>query len=146
MANPIPKYTLWEAINTAITLGMRALDEIRTLARTPGPKGDPGLGFEDMECVQTDERTMEFRLSRGKDMVCVGKMHVPAMIYRGVFGSAPSYGRGDVVTWGGSAWVALKDTSAKPEHSSDWQLAVKRGRDGKDTVSLPPAPDKPVKL
>src|SRR5262249_39471827 len=41
MQNPIPKYTLWEAIGAALSVGMKALTEVRDLARQPGPQGDP---------------------------------------------------------------------------------------------------------
>ena len=65
MANLVPKYKLGEAISVAIALGTRAIEEIRTLARTPGPKGDPGLGFDDLDFVQVDERNFELRFTRG---------------------------------------------------------------------------------
>jgi hypothetical protein len=37
-----------------------------------------------------------------------------------------------VVTHDGCAWVALKETKAKPchENKDDWQLLVRKGRDG----------------
>ena len=41
--------------------------------------------------------------------------------------------RGAVVTMDGSLWIAkAAATEAKPGTSDDWQLMVKRGRDGKD--------------
>ena len=44
-----------------------------------------------------------------------------------------TYVRGDAVTWGGSLWIAQKETSAKPDSpESGFRLAVKKGRDGKD--------------
>ena len=42
MSKLMPKYTPWEAISVALDLGKRALEEIRTLARTPGPQGPAG--------------------------------------------------------------------------------------------------------
>lgn len=51
---------------------------------------------------------------------------------RGVW-TERGYERGDGVTWGGSFWIAQKDTETKPDTpKSDWRLAVKRGRDAKD--------------
>jgi hypothetical protein len=44
------------------------------------------------------------------------------------------FASGSLVTFKGSAFIAQCDTSAKPEESRDWRLAVKRGRDGKDAV------------
>ena len=47
-----------------------------------------------------------------------------------------AYEAGDMVVWGGSMWVATKDTTAKPDmntaESRAWKLCVKRGRDGKE--------------
>ncbi len=61
--------------------------------------------------------------------------------YKGVW-KAEAYKRGNAVTWGGSLWIALRDTEVKPETNADWQLAVKRGRDGKDGE----APKGPAKV
>lgn len=38
----------------------------------------------------------------------------------------------NVVTFGGSIWIAQRDTTVKPGDGADWRLAVKRGRDGSD--------------
>ena len=40
--------------------------------------------------------------------------------------------RGNTVTWGGSLWLAMRDTTSKPGGGDDWKLVVKRGADGKD--------------
>lgn len=48
-----------------------------------------------------------------------------AMVYRGVFQRAMSYEKGNMVTHQGSAWIALRDTDAKPGDGDAWQLAVK---------------------
>lgn len=39
---PAPQYTLHEAIGVCLRMGQLALDEVRALARMPGPKGDRG--------------------------------------------------------------------------------------------------------
>lgn len=60
-------------------------------------------------------------------------MQLPVLIYRGVYKDAEEYQRGDVVTWGGSAWHCNKPTKSAPrENTEDWQLMVKEGRRGKD--------------
>lgn len=52
--------------------------------------------------------------------------------YRGTFKSGEFYREGEAVTHKGSLWIALADTSADPGgQQSGWQLAVKRGRDGR---------------
>jgi integrin beta 3 len=54
------------------------------------------------------------------------------VLYRGIFKEGSEYEQGDMVTWGGSTWVAQSDTKAKPGDGEEWRLAVKKGRDGKD--------------
>ncbi len=56
----------------------------------------------------------------------------PAMKYCGVFDATKVYHVGDFVTDGGSLWhCADTNIGARPGSSEAWQLAVKRGRDGK---------------
>jgi hypothetical protein len=56
----------------------------------------------------------------------------PTKEYRGVWREG-SYQRGDEVTHDGSRWIALADTATRPgTPNSQWQLSVKRGRNGKD--------------
>ena len=61
----------------------------------------------------------------------------PLVLDAGVYKPDVAYVRGDGVTWRGSLWIAQCDTSAEPEKSRDWRLAVKRGRDGKDGATGP---------
>jgi hypothetical protein len=41
-AIPAPSYTLFEGLGTGLALARRALDEVRALARAPGPEGKRG--------------------------------------------------------------------------------------------------------
>jgi hypothetical protein len=134
---PAPRYTIWQAINAALDLGMRALEEIRTLARQPGPPGRDGkngldgLSLDDMTMEYDGERTFTFKFSRG-NVVKEFPFVIPFPIDRGVYKSDVTYQRGDTVTFGGSAWIAQRETTDKPETTDAWRLSVKRGRDGKD--------------
>lgn len=96
-----------------------------------GRDGADGLGFDNMEVLHDGERGFTLRFSRGEQIV-ERSFSIPVVLDRGVFKSDAAYQKGDAVTWGGSMWIAQKDTSAKPETGDDWRLAVKRGRDGKD--------------
>jgi len=72
------------------------------------------------------------------------EIRTKAVIYRGVF-KAGDYFAGDMVTWGGSVWHALKDTNVQPGGGCpDWQLAVKKGEPGKAARSEDPPARKPV--
>lgn len=114
------------------------------LAGAPGVKGldgkDGSNGKDGVDALDLDDFEVEakdggrefvFRLRRGDRVIERGV--VTAMpLDRGVFRPGESYRKGDTVTWGGSAWVAQRDTDAKPETDDSWRLAVKRGRDGRD--------------
>jgi hypothetical protein len=57
----------------------------------------------------------------------------PALDYTGLHEPGRSYRKGQAVSHGGSVWIAMHDMPNAPgTPNSGWQLAVKRGRDGKD--------------
>lgn len=88
----------------------------------PGEKGERGV-----DGIGTPEE-LDARIElRFRDLV----VRSFADVYRDVYRADESYTRGDVVTWGGSLWLAKADTRAKPEQSPDWKLIVKRGADAR---------------
>jgi hypothetical protein len=69
----------------------------------------------------------------------VERIESKGVVYRGLFNLSDDYTRGDLVTHGGSIFHAVKDTRGiAPAHEGErgadypWQLACRRGRDGKD--------------
>lgn len=68
----------------------------------------------------------------------------PGLVYRGIWKSGETYQPGENVTYGGSLWMCLQTTSARPgdaqAEARAWQLAVKKGSDGRDGKSGPPGP------
>jgi hypothetical protein len=56
----------------------------------------------------------------------------PKQEYKGVWASGAEYGQSSTVTHAGSAWIAWRKTREQPGTGADWQLMVKKGRDGKD--------------
>ena len=64
----------------------------------------------------------------------------------GVWKEGASYVQGDVITMGGSAFIAQQDTSEKPGRSDHWRLAVKRGTDGRDARGADEKPREPVRF
>lgn len=58
----------------------------------------------------------------------------PRIHYRGVWEAGSHYAEGATVTHKGGLWIALEnDPPAEPgDGVSGWQLAVKRGRDGRN--------------
>ncbi len=110
-----------------------------------GKDGADALGFDDLSIEFDGERDFKFVMVRGEARKEFGPYSMPVLIDRGVWREA-EYKRGDVTSWGGSAWIAQRDTSDKPETSDAWRLAVKRGRDGRDGILKPPKPPETVKL
>lgn len=98
----------------------------------PGQDGKDGLGFDDINVEFDGERSFKLIFTRGELRKEFGAFKLPVVVDRGVWKDG-AFERGDGVTWGGSFWIAQKNTETKPDTpGSDWRLAVKRGRDGKD--------------
>ena len=106
-----------------------------------GEKGDPGRDGKDGMSLENfdaqfaeDGRTLILSLSDG-ERVIRRELRLAVVIYRGLFQAGRKYAEGDSVTYGGSLWIAKRETNQSPGNdSADWQLAAKRGRDGKDAV------------
>jgi hypothetical protein len=58
----------------------------------------------------------------------------PTLRYCGVWKGDVGYGEGAAVTHDGSVWIAkaIASPGARPGENNAWQLAVKRGKDGRD--------------
>jgi integrin beta 3 len=97
----------------------------------PGARGEDGFGFDEFEAEYDGERAFKFIFIRGERRKEFA-FNFPVPIERGVYEGGRLYQRGDIVSFGGSFWIAQRDTKAYPETNKDWRLAVKRGRDGKD--------------
>jgi hypothetical protein len=124
----------------ALEFERRAQDALqKAIDKIPVPKdgkdgkdGRDGVGFDDLQVELDGQKTVIFKLQRG-DIVKEFGLTLPMIIDCGIYKEDRSYAAGDGVTWGGSFWIAQKETSAKPDSpDSGWRLAVKRGRDGKD--------------
>lgn len=94
-------------------------------------RGADGMGFDDMAVEYDGERTIALVLTRG-DRVLRKEIVLPIVLDRGIWKEGTTYVRGDSISYGGSTFIVQVDeTTARPETSKDWRLAVKRGRDGK---------------
>lgn len=97
-----------------------------------GKDGLDGLGFDDVVQEFDGERRVTLSFARGDRKKTMATLVFPTVIDRGIWKEGHAYERGDSVSWGGSLFIAQRDTKAKPELSDDWRLAAKRGRDGKE--------------
>lgn len=92
-----------------------------------GAEGQPGMTREEFELAiaAAEERGEE----RGARLAVVRTL---ADVHEGVWKVGASYQRGAVVTWQGSSFVAMADTTGQPGSSPDWRPLANKGRDGKD--------------
>lgn len=113
----------------------------------PRPKdGLDGVNFDDMDInFDTESKELLITAVRGENAK-QWKFFVPMLTDQGVYKEGTDYLKSDGVTFGGSFWIAQKDTSAKPGTNEDWRLAVKKGRDGKDRPVEPKGPSNSVEL
>jgi hypothetical protein len=116
----------------------------KSLGIVVGQKGEPGrdgvdgrdgVGFQDLdETYEDDGRVLVRRFIHDGVVVREFRHNTKQLVYRGVYEVDKTYAAGDAVTWGGAVWIAKCETSAKPDdhgHVRDWQLAVKRGAEGR---------------
>ena len=117
----------------------RAQDTLqRAVERLPRPKnGDPGkdgLSLEDFDAVVKDDGRTVVLSMKSRETVFTKELRLSIPVPRGVY-KAGTYEKDDVVTWGGSWWIALQDTAEAPGgESKHWRLSIKRGRDGRDST------------
>lgn len=129
--------TKGETIKLGIVVGRDGKD---------GEKGADGRDLSDVEIDYDGHRTVTIKAKSG-EVAKAYKLAVP--MDAGYYRDGMECEKGDVVTHNGSAWIALRDTKAKPcaENKDDWRLFARKGRDGidgKNGRDLGPAP--PVKL
>src|ERR1051325_5012058 len=108
------------------------LDEAikRYVRENPIHQGRDGLGFDDLDVRYDGERNITLCFQRGEEKKEFS-FSLNVSIYRGVYKHDVQYEQGDMVTWNGSVWYARQATKNNPNHNGDWQLAVKKGSDGK---------------
>lgn len=127
-----------------LDLERRSADVLqRAIDRMPLPKdgkdgekgadGKDGLGWDEFDW-EYDELGHLYAVAKRDGSV--KRARVPDLVYREIFKEGQSYQRGELVTWGGSMWVALEDNdgSVKPDEQpkdrKKWVLCVMRGRQG----------------
>lgn len=100
-----------------------------------GENGRDALPLESFDLMLSDDgRTVTVKMQAGETVV-EKSLKIAAVLDRGVFSAEKSaeYEAGDGTTYGGCYWIAQKDApEGVPGSSTDWRLAVKKGRDGKD--------------
>ena len=108
-----------------------------------GPKGEPGRNASDLNYLQDyigEQIARIFQTSKvttddgGRTLRCafgdtIHEIKTATVLDAGPWKEGATYLPGDGVTFGGSFFIAKAETQARPAESSDWRLAVKRGKD-----------------
>lgn len=89
-------------------------------------------GVQNIAIVQDpdDPRRIAIGIKQSNGEIVEQELHIPMVLYKGVFKEGEPYRQGDAVTWARHLWIAGKDTTDKPDFGGSWRLAVKGGRDG----------------
>lgn len=96
-----------------------------------GRDGVDGIGWDAMSVEYDGERTVTLVFDKGEEQRAFPVV-LPVVLDKGFWQDGTIAGQGDGFTFGGSYWIAQKDTDTKPEIGNpDWRLAVRKGRDGK---------------
>ncbi len=115
----------WE--RQARDLAEKAID--RMPKPQDGAAGADGRDFAQPEFEYDGRRTFTMRVLENGEQV-ERSFTLPVVIDAGFYREGDAYEKGDGVTFGGSYWIAQKDTGTKPMiGNDDWRLAVKKGRD-----------------
>lgn len=97
-----------------------------------GKDGVDGFVLDDVSLDVKDGNKMVWKLKSGEREKLI-EIRLPTNVDRGVYKDGDYYEAGAGVTYGGSYWLAQVDTRGTPGKSADWRLAVRRGKDGKDS-------------
>lgn len=107
----------------------------KAVDRIPVPKdGRDALPLESFDMALADDgRTITVKMQAG-DTVIEKSLRIAAVLDRGQFKSAGKYEKGDGVSHASCFWIAQKDNpeGVPGAGKSDWRMAVKKGRDGRD--------------
>lgn len=115
---PVPQYSLWQAVSTALAVGLRAIEEARAISREPGESGEQGeVG----------------PMGPPGEVGGKGDPGEPAYPGRacGLWNETESYRAMDVVAYNGSEWRAVYDNPG-PLPGDGWKQGAKgvKGKPG----------------
>lgn len=145
MSGLVPKYAIVEAINVAIATAVRALEEVRALARTPAPPSKlPQLRLWSSDAIHYEGDVVchngsTYQAGRDTakepphgDWVCLASAgrEGNGFSLRGTWEAAGEYNYLDVVQLNGASFAARKD-SPGPCPGDGWQMIATQGKTGR---------------
>lgn len=105
------------------------------MARLGGGGGAVVVEVRHVDDLSADFAALDERIEIAKSLAReIGQAPAPAALpYQGVWKPGQTYSPGQFVTRGGSMWHCRNATEEPPGSGGEnWELAVKRGKDGKD--------------
>lgn len=129
-----------ELVLTLTTGAVKALGVVVGKDGAPGKDGRDGFSLDDFDVVDSPT-TFTLRFVQGdhvKERIIPKATMADSFKYGWKEGA--EYKRGDLVMWAGQPWLAMADTSARPETNKDWAMFAKKARDGKDGEAPKPLP------
>lgn len=106
----------------------------RAFEKTAGMRGWECIvdGIDEISFEKFTGREIKIKMVKASGTEIESSVNMPVMLYKGIFREGEEYVEGDNVTYAGSLWYCNKSTRERPgTGSEEWQLAAKRGRDGK---------------
>lgn len=156
MSDTAPRYTLWQAMNAAISLSLRAIEEVRALSRQPGPPGEPGkdgspgklpivrqwtsgvwyegdVAYHDGATFQALRDTASAPPHADWQPIATKGVDGRSIEWHGKWSDERSYAIGDAVSWDGALWIAERASPSEPGiEDSGWRIALPRGQRGSE--------------
>jgi hypothetical protein len=141
VANPFRWQT--EAAKAKLAYEIVEQEMLRELKAIGGPEthaiemsGIMGMFAQILDELRRIGTTVEALALQGDlvEQVAVRMKALRPLIYRGAYKPGEKYVRGNFISYGGSLWHCNSPTDERPGGGGEaWTLAVKRGRDGKDS-------------
>lgn len=109
-----------------------------------GRDGKDGIGFDSVRGEYVAEKGFVLTLANAERST---ELVLPYMAHKGFWREGMMLKAAESITHDGALWIAKRDNTTKPcmENADDWQLAARKGRDGKDGQKVY-VESKPVKL
>lgn len=123
----------WATYKGSLIRAMRTTDAIKDAhpAECGWAVMVEGNYFENMTVEHDGKRGVTFKWIKGGYEESA-TIQIPCVLDAGFYKEGMQLEKGDGVTFGGSYWIAQKDTNTKPEIGNpDWRLSVKKGRDSR---------------
>lgn len=147
------RVSLWDAMRAAVSLSVKAMEEVRALSRQPGPegkqgpKGDPGRlplvkdwgerVYYEGDVVRHDGSTYQALRDTGQappgsdwGVLALKGKDAAELTPRRTFDPSQTYARLSLVNYDGGSWIAVRDNPGTPGEGDGWQIMASRGKAG----------------